>query len=142
MPQARHALYADGEEVHVATWPGWVGQTADIARFVALEGRVAVLCACGLLHPDDLPDDAPMVDAMRAAPERFTFDGGSAVVGPDGAWIVPPVAGTEGLVVADIEPEAIRGARLAADATGHYARPDVFAVGVDRRRTGAVEFRD
>lgn len=142
MPQARHALYADGEEIHVATWPGWMGQTADIARFVALEGRVAVVCAAGLLHPGDLPDDVPMVDAMRAAPERFTFDGGSAVAGPDGRWIMEPVAGTEGLLVADIDTAAIHGARLAADPSGHYSRPDVFDVRVDRRRRRSATYLD
>lgn len=142
MPQARHALYADGEDVHVATWPGWSGQTADIARFVAIEGRVAVVCACGLLDPRDLPDDLPLVDAMRAAPARFTFDGGSAIAAPDGTWLAAPVVGEERLVVADVDPRAIRGARLAADASGHYARPDVFGVTVDRRRHEAAVFRD
>ena len=142
MPQARHALYADGEEVHVATWPGWAGQTDDISRFVALEGRVAVLSVAGLLAPDDVPDGFPLADAMRADAARFTFDGGSAVAGPDGRWLVAPVVGEERLVIADIDPAEIRGARLAADPSGHYARPDVFAVSVDRRRREAVTFRD
>lgn len=39
MPLARHALYADGEEVHIAAWPGSAAQTRDIPRFIALEGR-------------------------------------------------------------------------------------------------------
>jgi len=142
MPPARHALYADGEELHVATWPGWAGQTSDICRFVALEGRVAVLAPAGLLSPDDVPADFPLAGAMRADADRFTFDGGSAVAGPDGRWLAEPVVGEERLVIADIDPAEIRGARLAADPSGHYARPDVFAITVDRRRREAVTFRD
>ena len=139
MPQARHALYADGCELHVATWPGWMGQTADITRFIALEGRVAVVSVAGLLDPADVPDDFPLAEAMRAAPERFRFDGGSAIAGPDGALVAGPVADREGLVLADIDPAAVREARLAADPAGHYARPDVFRVAVDRRRRSAAE---
>ncbi|MGD9695204.1 MAG: carbon-nitrogen hydrolase family protein [Thermoleophilia bacterium] len=140
MPQARHALYADGEELHVATWPGWIPQTADITRFVAIEGRVAVLSVAGLLSPADIPDDFALAAALRARPDAGGwFDGGSAVAAPDGRWLVEPVAGEERLVVADIDPAEVRGARLAADPTGHYGRPDVFSVTVDRRRqvTGA-----
>jgi hypothetical protein len=37
MPQARQALYADGEEVHLGVWPGSTELTADITRFVALD---------------------------------------------------------------------------------------------------------
>ena len=55
MPQARHALYAEGEEVHVALWPGGMHNTGDVTRFIALEGRVFVLSACGLLRRSDVP---------------------------------------------------------------------------------------
>jgi len=142
MPQARHALYADGAEIHVCTWPGWRGQADDIARFMALEGRVAVVAASGLLSPDDVPDGFPLAARMRAEPARFTFDGGSAVAGPDGRFLAGPVGDREGLVVADVDPAAIRAARLAADPAGHYARPDVFRVEVDRRRATAADLRD
>lgn len=40
MPQARHALYAQGEDLHVSVWPGNPRNTVDIARFLAIEGRV------------------------------------------------------------------------------------------------------
>ena len=142
MPQARHALYADGEDVHVGTWPGWSGQVADLTRMIALEGRVFSVAASGLLSLDDIPDSFPLADRLRENVEELPFDGGSGIVAPDGTWLAGPAIGTEGLVVADIDPAQVAAERLYLDPTGHYARPDVFEVRVDRRRQRASTFDD
>lgn len=73
---------------------------------------------------------------------RLMSDGGSAIAGPDGEWIVEPVAGREGLVIADIDTARVREERHNFDPTGHYSRPDVFEGSVDRRRRSAATFRD
>jgi nitrilase len=140
MPQARHALYCDGEDLHVAVWPGWSGLTADITRFIAQEGRVYSLAASGLLSLADIPDDFPMIDEIRASYAELPFDGGSAIAGPDGRWIAPPVCAAQTLVVAEIDPGAVRRERMMLDVSGHYARPDVFETTVHRRRLEAARF--
>lgn len=84
MPLARHALYADGEEVHVASWPGSAAQTGDIARFIALEGRVFVVLASGLISADTVPTDFPFHQLIREKPEGF-YNGGSCMVAPTAA---------------------------------------------------------
>jgi nitrilase len=61
MPQARHALYAQGEELHVSVWPGNPRNTIDITRFIALEGRVFSLAANGLLSLADVPAGFPFM---------------------------------------------------------------------------------
>ncbi|MFT5048860.1 MAG: nitrilase [Chlamydiales bacterium] len=137
MPQARHAIYAGGANLHIALWPGSVRNTCDITRFIALEGRCYVISASTLLGPADIPESFPLHG--ECAPE---FDGGSAIAGPDGAWVIEPVAGTEGLIVAELDLERVRRARQQMDATGHYSRPDVFEVHVHRRRLDAVVFDD
>ena len=145
MPQARHALYAGGEDVHVSVWPGSTRLTRDITRFVALEGRVYSLAAGALLSIDDIPGDFPLYGELLAAEEELgplSYDGGSAIAGPDGEWLVEPVTGKETIVTADVDPARVREARQSFDPTGHYARPDVFRVQVDRRRLSAAEFLD
>lgn len=139
MPLARHALYADGEELHVATWPGSAAQTRDIARFIALEGRVYVVLASGLISAETVPADVPFYQLIKDKPEGF-YNGGSCIVAPDGSWLAEATPGEEGLIVAEIDPARVAAARHSFDPTGHYARPDVFGVTVDRRRQQAVAF--
>jgi nitrilase len=141
MPLARHALYAAGEELHVAAWPGSAGQARDIARFIALEGRVFVVLASGLISAETIPRDFPFYQLIKDKPDGF-YNGGSSIVAPDGSWVVEPRIGEEGLIVADIDPARVASARHSLDATGHYGRPDVFSVTVDRRRQQAVAFTD
>lgn len=142
MPQARHAMYAGGEDLHVSVWPGNPGNTADIARFIAIEGRVWSLAACGLLSLDDVPDDFPLYEKLVELGVTEVRRGGSAIARPDGTWHTEPVWDEERLIVADIDIASVREARLSLDATGHYSRPDVFSVTVNRERLEAARFVD
>jgi nitrilase len=139
MPLARHALYADGEELHVSLWPGTPALTADITRFVAREGRVYHLAVSGLLDGRDTPAGFEFADELAGI--GAVFDGGSAVAGPSGEWVAAPVRGEERLVVVDLDRVAVAAERQSFDPAGHYARPDVFDLRVDRRRRG-VAFED
>lgn len=144
MPLARTSMYAGGEDLHVAVWPGGVGLTKDITRFIAREGRVFVLSAGTLHSAADIPDTFPLADGVRAglgSGEGYE-DGGSCIAGPDGEWIVAPVANTEQLVCADIDLARVREERQNFDPTGHYSRPDVLHLEVNRRRLAAVEFEE
>ena len=142
MPQARHALYAQGEELHVSVWPGNPRNTADITRFIALEGRVFSLAANGLISLSDVPSDFPLHGELHAAGVTDYCRGGSAIAGPDGRWVVEPVVGEERLVLADLDLRRVAEERQNFDPTGHYSRADVFTVQVDRRRLEAATFAD
>jgi len=142
MPQARHALYAQGEELHVSVWPGNPRNTADITRFIALEGRVFSLAANGLLGLADIPTGFPLREELAASPVTTYCRGGSAVAAPDGSWLVEPVADEERLVIADLDLALLGRERQNFDPAGHYSRPDVFRVEVDRQRRAAAVFRD
>ncbi len=54
MPLTRSALYALGEDLHVAIWPGSVRNTNEITRFIAREARSYVVSVSGLMRADDM----------------------------------------------------------------------------------------
>lgn len=144
MPQARHAMYAQGEDLHVSVWPGAVRNTRDVVRFIALEGRVWSLAAGGMFTLGDVPTDFPAYELLAESEEvhgPIGGDGGSALAAPDGSWVVRPTS-DELLVTGTVDTGAVREERQNFDPTGHYGRPDVFQVEVDRSRRQAVGFRD
>jgi nitrilase len=141
VPAVRHGLYAQGIDLHVAAWPGSVGLTRDITRFIAMEGRCYVLSAGSLLPRSAVPDSFPLRDSAFDGVDLL-YDGGSAIAAPDGSWLVEPVSGSEGFVIAEIDATRVRGERQNFDPTGHYFRGDVIKVEIDRGRLGPVSFVD
>jgi nitrilase len=142
MPLARAALYAAGENLHVALWPGADSITRDITPMIAREGRSYVLSVSGLLRPSDIPAGVPERSRFVPAAGGVMYNGGSCLAGPDGAWIIEPIVGEERLAVAEISLDRVREERQNFDPAGHYARPDVLRLLVDRRRQQAAEFSD
>lgn len=147
MPLARVALQSQGEDLHVAIWPGSPRNTRDITRFMALEGRSYVLSVSGLMLLDDCrnnwPDDLPHARTLKqAAVDMPWASGGSCLCGPDGKWLIEPVAEQSGLFYADIDPAQVRRARHNFDPAGHYARPDVFQLSVNRTRQTLSTFNE
>jgi nitrilase len=142
MPLPRSALYAQGENVHVAVWPGNVRNTRDITRFIARESRSYVLSVSGLMHADDIGDALPHAPGIKQAASGWMADGGSCIAGPDGEWLLEPQAESEALFSAELDLDMIRRERQNFDPVGHYSRPDVTRLEVDRSRQTTVTFKD
>lgn len=142
MPLARAALYGLGEDLHVASWPGSARNTRDLTRFLAEEARSYVLSASGLMRRTDIPPGIPHADEIRRAVPEVMADGGSCIAGPDGRWVEEPLVGREGLLVATLDHSRVRQERQNFDPAGHYGRPDVLQLAVDRRRQSTILIRE
>jgi len=136
MPLARNSLYEDGEDVHISVWPGNAGVTHNLAHVSAHEGRVWSASVCGLLSLSDVPPDFEFYDDLAVEKTDVIFAGGSLIVSPQGAVVAEIDPGIEGIIAYDIDMQAIRSARHNFDPAGHYARSDIFRVGVQRYRLG------
>lgn len=141
MPLARAALYGLGEDLHIAVWPGGFHNTHKITRFIAMESRSYVLSVSGVMRPDDFPENTPHRSLILSKEEKFLADGGSCIAGPDGQWVVEPCVGKEKLIVAQIDHGRVREERQNFDPAGHYSRPDVLQLKINRQRQCTVDFK-
>ncbi|MCD6425058.1 MAG: carbon-nitrogen hydrolase family protein [Anaerolineales bacterium] len=139
MPLSRTALYGMGEDLHVAVWPGSQHNTFDITKFIAKESRSYVISVSGLMRRSDITSDLPHSQLMQDNFEEIQADGGSCLAGPDGKWIVEPIIGEETLITTEISHQLIREERQNFDPAGHYGRPDVTRLVVNRSRQSLLE---
>lgn len=142
MPLPRTALYGLGENLHIAVWPGSDHNTKDITRFIAREARSYVVSVSCLMTKNDFPKNTPHLnEILENAPDTLA-NGGSCIAGPDGEWIIEPVVGKEGLIIQTIDFNRVYEERQNFDPVGHYSRPDVTKLTVNRTRQSTTEYFD
>jgi len=139
MPLARTALYGLGENLHIATWPGSVHNTSDITKFIAKESRSFVVSVSGLMQMEDFPTNTPHLKEILKTAPKILANGGSCIAGPDGEWIVEPIVGKEGIIVSTIDFNRVLEERQNFDPVGHYSRPDITKLSINRERQSIIE---
>jgi nitrilase len=129
MPLARFALYESGVEIYVASTAddgdAWQSTLVHVAR----ESRAFVVSPSHFQRADAYPADFPLRDLIDGTLGR----GGSAVLGPDGAYLAGPLYDEEGILYAELDPARLWEARQRFDPAGHYHRPDVLQLTVTPR---------
>lgn len=134
MPLARQAMHESGEDIHVAVWPTVHEMHQVASRQYAFEGRCFVIAAGSLMRGRALPDELEPHPDRVASPEQFVLRGGSAIVGPDGAYLAGPVYEEACILTAEIELSRVREEAMSLDVAGHYSRPDCLTLTVTRSR--------
>jgi nitrilase len=126
MPLARQALHHAGEHVHVAVWPTVHEMHQIASRHYAFEARCFVLAAGLVMRVKDLPTELRATTELGGDPDAFLLRGGSAIIGPDGKYVVEPVYEQDTIITATLDLDAIDREKMTLDVSGHYSRPDVF----------------
>jgi aliphatic nitrilase len=138
-PLAVFALTAEGTRIHVMSWPNHFPTSGDPMRNrVAVDSqafaqmsKAFVVSACGTV-------DEHMIEVLQAGPaaEKFLRDpdccGGSVIVAPNSRIIAGPMGAEEGILYADCDLELGVLTKLRHDFAGHYNRPDIFQLHVNR----------
>ena len=129
----RYAIQAQGEDIHIANWPGgmpWIDEIVDAAiRHYAFEGQCFVVSTTAILTPAIIAalGDGGSVGRLRPG------GGCSAIVAPGGRYLARADADAEAVIYAEIDRTAITDWKQLVDSTGHYARPDVVRLHLARR---------
>ncbi|TKD63640.1 carbon-nitrogen hydrolase family protein [Flavobacterium sp. ASW18X] len=142
MPLARASLYGQGENLHIAVWPGNLNNTQDITRFIARESRSYVISVSSLMQTKDFPKNTPFLDTILEKAPAVLGNGGSCIASPDGEWLIEPVVDKAGLIYAELDFERVYQERQNFDPVGHYSRPDVTKLSVNRERQSTIEIKD
>ena len=128
MPLARFSLYDSGVEIYVASTAddgdAWQATLVHIAR----ESRAFVVAPAHFQRASSYPDEFPLREELEG--RDVLGRGGSAILGPDGAYLAGPLYDEEGILYAELEPSRLAEERQRFDAAGHYHRPDVFSLTV------------
>ncbi len=140
MPMLRMAMYDGGVELYCAPTVDDRDTWQTTMRHIAMEGRCFVLSAVQYLTRADCPADFHPVQGD--APDTVLIRGGSAIYGPLGEVVAEPVYGREAVILSDVDLGSIARGKYDFDAVGHYARPDIFSLHIDRRAKVAVENGD
>jgi len=134
MPLARQAMHDSGEDIHVAVWPNVHDMVQIASRQYAFEGRCFVLAAGSLLRAANLPPELePHPDRVTSA-SQFVLRGGSAIIGPNGAYVAGPVFDEPCILTAELDLDLVREELMSLDVAGHYSRPDCLELRVTRTR--------
>jgi nitrilase len=140
MPLARYALYAQNIDIYVApTWDSgetWLATMQHIAR----EGGCWVIGCATALETSDIPTDIPYYDELFPNKEEWINPGDAVIYKPFGGVHAGPMHQEKGILHSEIDVEDARSSRRKFDASGHYARPDVFTLSVNRKKQTPVEF--
>lgn len=142
MPLARAALYAQNIEIYVApTWDSgssWLASMQHVAR----EGGCWVIACATALEVSDIPQDLPYRADIFPNEGEWVNPGDAVIYKPFGGLVAGPMHKEKGLLFADIDVKEARASRRKFDACGHYARPDVFTLAVNRKKQNSVVLTD
>ncbi len=136
MPLLRTAMYAKGIQLYCAPTADGRRTWLPTMQHVALEGRCFVLSCNQFTRRRDFPADYDCLQGND--PDTVISEGGSCIISPLGEVLAGPDFDGETILTATIDLGEIARGKYDFDATGHYARPDVFRLHVNERPMPAV----
>ncbi|MBU1741310.1 MAG: nitrilase, partial [Proteobacteria bacterium] len=131
MPLLRMHMYSQGVQLYCAPTADDRETWLPSMQHIAVEGRCFVLSCCQYLRRGDCPDQFDTV--LGDDPDTVLMRGGSCIVDPFGRVLAGPDFDGPCILTTDLDLGEIAKGKYDLDVAGHYARPDVFRLHVNRR---------
>jgi nitrilase len=143
-----YALMALGTQIHVATWPfSWhldpdLNSAPFVSQVFAVQGGCYVIATSALLRPEDVQEAYRELATSQVDEWIGAKKGGCRIIAPRGEVIAQAAVDEETVLTASVSLEAVLQAKAEIDVGGHYSRPDVLQLHVNRRPLERVAVSD
>lgn len=141
-PLITYAMNSLNEQIHISSWPGNKWNTPNFlsggnqsclafSRVYAMQTQTYTLVASGLIGPAAVEFFAGNDEEKKAT---LGYGGGIAqIIDPEGNDLCKPLPeDQDGIVYADIDLNNILGVKALLDPVGHYSRPDIFCLNINK----------
>ncbi len=135
MPLTRQAMHDEAEGIHFGLWPKVKEMNQVASHQYAFEGRCIVVAVGQILRKSSIPSSIKLNEEARQSDSEFLLNGGSCVYLPDGKCLLAPQYDIEEILYVDLpDVQQFRGELMNLAVSGHYQRPDVFNLEVNKKR--------
>jgi nitrilase len=134
-----YALMALGTQIHVAAWPfSWhldpdLNNAPLLSQVFAAQGGCYVIATGALLRPEKVQEAYREPATSKIGEWIGAKQGGSRIIAPGGDVITQAAVDEETVLTASVSLEAVLKAKAEIDVGGHYSRPDILQLHVNRR---------
>ena len=135
MPMMRMVMYNQGIQLYCAPTADDRDTWQSTVKHIALEGRCFVFSSCQYLTINNYPSNFKV---SKTTKDDVVMKGGSCIISPFGKVIASAGYKKSSIIYAEINLDEIIKGKYDFDVVGHYSRPDIFELKVNKKSKKAV----
>lgn len=130
MPMMRMSMYDQGIELYCAPTADDRETWISTVKHIALEGRCFVFSSCQFFTKADYPSE---FDISNIVGDEPIMKGGSCIISPLGKVLASAGNKNRAIIYSEINLDEIIQGKYDFDVVGHYSRPDIFKLKVNKK---------
>ena len=130
MPMMRMSMYDQGIELYCAPTADDRETWISTVKHIALEGRCFVFSSCQFFTKADYPSE---FDISNIVGDEPIMKGGSCIISPLGKVLASAGNKKRAIIYSEVNLDEIIQGKYDFDVVGHYSRPDIFKLKVNKK---------